>query len=268
MATIWITYAWDDNKDGDVDYIAQELTRSGLTVKLDRWNLQAGKRLWEQIASEITNPHTDAWVLYATETSLGSEACKEEFAIALDRALSKRGKDFPVIGLFPSSIENSLIPPSIRNRPYVSTTDPDWKERIKAAAENKPVSITSPILQPYALHLRDLDETPQRHLIEVRPRAGTWSPFVVAIPLNEKASVNPLVSWGPKGQYSPIGVYTQTKRHDENWYFIGGKEEATPSKSYFVRVDELPSEMIFGQDPKPQYHVVRKGHSYSAIPND
>ena len=49
MATVWITYAWADNERHDIDFIAQELQRAGATVKLDRGNLSAGKRLWEQI---------------------------------------------------------------------------------------------------------------------------------------------------------------------------------------------------------------------------
>ena len=56
MNSVWITYAWDDNKDGDVDFTAQELIRAGLDVKLDRWNLSAGKRLWEQIEAFIQDP--------------------------------------------------------------------------------------------------------------------------------------------------------------------------------------------------------------------
>ena len=57
MATIWITYAWDDNKSGDIDFIAQELEQVGLNIKLDRWNIAAGKRLWDQIANFITSPN-------------------------------------------------------------------------------------------------------------------------------------------------------------------------------------------------------------------
>jgi len=56
MATIWLTYRWDDNKDQDVDFLAHELVAAGLTVKLDRWNLGAGRRLWEQIENFIQNP--------------------------------------------------------------------------------------------------------------------------------------------------------------------------------------------------------------------
>ncbi len=32
---IWITYSWQDNKDGDVTYIAQQLQAEGLIVHLD-----------------------------------------------------------------------------------------------------------------------------------------------------------------------------------------------------------------------------------------
>ena len=110
MATIWLTYAWGDNKDQDVDYVAQELTRFGLDVKLDRWNIAAGRRLWPQIEEFIQDPRQcDASLLYASQASLGSEPCKEEFAYALDRALKSRGGAFPVIGLFPSSVDNNLI---------------------------------------------------------------------------------------------------------------------------------------------------------------
>lgn len=67
MAKIWITYAWKDNEDGDIDFIAQELKRAGLEVKLDRWQLGAGQRLWPQIEHFITAPsESDAWLFYAT----------------------------------------------------------------------------------------------------------------------------------------------------------------------------------------------------------
>jgi hypothetical protein len=49
MKTVWITYSWDDNKSNDIEFIAQELESTGLLVKMDRWNIRAGKRLWEQI---------------------------------------------------------------------------------------------------------------------------------------------------------------------------------------------------------------------------
>src|SRR5688572_20702875 len=99
MATLWITYAWKDNENRDVDFIAQELEGAGVRVKLDRWNVQAGKRLWPQIEQFIQDPaESDAWAIYATPNSLGSQPCQEEFAYALDRALRARDVEFPVIG--------------------------------------------------------------------------------------------------------------------------------------------------------------------------
>ena len=154
MATVWVTYAWSDNENGDIDFVAQELERAGLTVKLDRWNLTAGKRLWEQIDAFICDSdECDAWLLVATTNSLSSEPCKEEFAYALDRALGSRGEEFPVIALFITHTDSSLIPAGIRTRLHVSITDPDWKERIVAAAENRGLMTTRPEVQPYFIRV-------------------------------------------------------------------------------------------------------------------
>ena len=38
MATAWITYAWKDNEDQMIEFVAQELEAAGLNVKLDRWD--------------------------------------------------------------------------------------------------------------------------------------------------------------------------------------------------------------------------------------
>ncbi len=257
MSSVWITYAWDDNKDGDVDYTAQELMRSGLDVKLDRWNLSAGKRLWEQIDAFIQDPSkSDAWLLYATQASLGSEKCKEEFAWALDRALEKRGDSFPIIALFPRSVDDELIPAGIKTRLFVSITDPDWKERIVAAVEGRQASITKPQIEPYALTVHKDSE---KFVIEVRPRAGTWSPFLAAIPIDEKEAVSPSISHGPAKLIPRSSVLmstgTGTSSDGKLWIAFAGNE-ATPTQSYYIFCNKLPSILIFGiNGGQPQYQV-------------
>ena len=262
MATVWITYAWADNTDGDVDYVAQELMRAGLTVKLDRWNIQAGKRLWEQISNFIQNPsECDAWILYATQNSLGSDPCKEEFAYALDRALRSRGEIFPVIGLFPAPVDTDLIPAGIRTRLYVSITDPDWKERIKATSEGRSPSIARPIVEPYSLQVHvSQGQTVKRYFIEVRPRAGTWSPFIAAVPSAERGRVQPNITHGPRGKVPGDGgvlFWTGIGTSDDGaWYFMFAQNEATPTQSYYISCAELPSSLVFGvKDGQPQYIV-------------
>ena len=204
MNSVWITYAWEDNKYGDVDFTAQELIRAGLDVKLDRWNLNAGKRLWEQIEAFIQDPSkSNGWLLYATQASLGSEKCKEEFSWALDRALEKRGGDFPIIALFPASVDDKLIPAGIKTRLFVSTTDPDWKERIVAAIEGRQASITKLRIEPYSLTVHEKGE---EHVIEVRPRAGTWSPFLAAIPIVEKEAVSLRLMRGSTNRIPTSGI--------------------------------------------------------------
>jgi len=260
MNSIWITYAWDDNKDGDVDFAAQELVRAGLDVKLDRWNLSAGKRLWEQIEHFIQDSSlSDGWLLYATQASLGNEKCKEEFAYALDRALEKRGGDYPIIALFPASVDNEFIPAGIKTRLFVSLTDPDWKERIIAAIERRPPTITKPQVEPYALTVHQLGE---QYAIEVRPRAGTWSPFMMGILMNEKDRVSPRLHHGAANR-PPTGIimtrldgYIEGTSGDGKLWINSVANEATPTQSYYILCQHLPSFLIFGIDGgSPQYQV-------------
>ncbi|KKN71657.1 hypothetical protein LCGC14_0418850 [marine sediment metagenome] len=261
MATVWLTYAWEDNKQGDVDFTAQELQRYGLTVKLDRWNISAGRRLWEQIEGFISKPEeSDGWLLYATQASLQSQSCKEEFAYALDRALRTRGGTYPVIALFPGPIESSLIPSAIKTRLYVSLTDPDWKERVKAAVEGHAPAVNVRDLAPYYAKVHQSTARGAQWVIEVRPRAGTWSPFFAAVPLAEKGGVTPCILRGPRDRV-PVGggvlhMTGEGPSNDGAWWTLFADDEATPTQSYFVYCQQLPSILAFGVNGgQPQYKL-------------
>lgn len=250
MAKVWLTYAWDDNRHGDVDYVAQELEAAGLTVKLDRWNIAAGKRLWEQIASFIENPsESDAWLLVATANSLASEPCKEEFAYALDRALSTRGGAFPVMALFPGPVDPALVPAAVRTRLYVSLTDRDWKERIKAAAEGRPHHATRQAIEPYVVRVHSNQPGPKPFAIEMRPRAGVWAPFFAAIPMSEKDGVDPSIMNGPADLPPSCGFLMNTgsgPRSDGVWWNMVADNQASPTQSYYLGCKKLPSRLLFG----------------------
>lgn len=261
MAKLWITYAWTDNEAQDVDYLAQELGRAGLEIKLDRWNIGAGRRLWEQIERFICSANeSDAWVLVATENSLASESCKEEFAYALDRALNSRGQAFPVIGLFLSDVDNSLIPAGIRTRLFVSVTDPDWKERIVAATEGRQHAVDRPNVNPYFLKVHP-PAPPQceNYVIEVRPRAGVWAPFIAVVPLAENEELNPSIMIGPRDVPTDTGMLTNCgsgPSPDQKYWMMYAGNQATPTQSYYIWCNKLPSELIFGVNGgQPQFQV-------------
>lgn len=260
MAKLWITYAWADNKAQDVDFLAQELGRTGLEIKLDRWNIGAGRRLWEQIEHFIcSSDECDAWLLVATENSLSSEPCKEEFAYALDRALKSRGQAFPVIGLFLSDVDDSLIPAGIRTRLFVSVTDPDWKERIAAAAERRHQVVDRPNVDPYYLQIHPPKAGQESYAIEVRPRAGVWAPFIACVPLGEKEELFPSIMIGPRGIPTGAGMLTNCGNGptpDQKYWAMNAGNQATPTQSYFIWCKKLPSELIFGVNGgQPQFHL-------------
>ena len=45
MKKLWLTYAWKDNQNSDIHYIAQELEKQGIKVRIDKSEIRAGARL-------------------------------------------------------------------------------------------------------------------------------------------------------------------------------------------------------------------------------
>lgn len=259
MKKLWLTYAWKDNQDNDIDYIAQELGESGIEVRRDIWDIATGQRLWEQIEKFITDGNeSDGWAIVVTQNSLGSEPCKEELAYALDRSLKTRGAQFPIIGIFPSTVDDSLIPAAIKTRLYVSTAhDEDWKERILAALEGRKPNIQRSEFAPYGFTLHRLPEG--GFAIEMRPRSGTWSPFLCAIPLNEKDDVQPQIRRGAKGMVPDVVMLFDVREgttNDQQWWFTTCGQEATPSMSYYLFCKKLPSRIHFGKDASEHRYTV------------
>ncbi len=261
MPTILISYAWNDNAQSDVDFAAQELVRVGLKVKLNHWNIRAGKRLWEQIEHFIQEEtESDAWLIYATQNSLSSEVCKEEFSYALDQVLKRRGNNFPIIAVFPGPVDASLIPAGNRTCLNVSLTDLEWKEQVKAVTELRSPSPARPQLEPFTIHIHQGNSVAGNHLaIEVRPREGTWSPFFAAVPLSEKDHVRPHIMHGPRGQVSRDGDLFNAGEAPSNnnaWWVMFAQNEATPTQSYYIHCNDLPSRLAFGVNGgRPQFTV-------------
>jgi len=244
---IWLTYAWSDNEERDVDYVVQTLERAGLDVNLDRFHIGAGLHLWPQIEAGITAAATGGWAIYATPTSLSSPPCREEMAIALDNALHERGEDFPLIGVLPGPFERSALPALLRTRLCVSTDDPDWVERTVAAVERRRPRIELPE-QPSFVAVEHGGR--DRLILEVRPRIGEWSPFVAYAPADEVTQFSAMP--GPPGAV-PFASATGPYRTSEPildgrlWHFIEVLDPpATPRRSYYLVADARPSEVRFG----------------------
>lgn len=251
MISSWLTYAWLDNEDRDVDYVAQELKAAGINIKLDKWDLLSGSRLWEQIDSFIQDKDkSDAWLFFATENSLNNPKCMEEYYYALDRALNSRGEKFPIIAIFPSSVDKTLIPAGIKTRLYVSLADDNWKERVLSGLRGEQSIIREGTVSPFYLKVHRMvnESTEQNYAIEMRPRAGQWSPFMVLVPLGEKGGVHPNLVHGHAGSIpmaSQISISDGSSK-DGNWWYIKSSNQATPSQSFYLICKELPREIGFG----------------------
>jgi hypothetical protein len=189
------------------------------------------KRLWEQIADFISNPtRTDAWLIYATRNSLGSERCKEELYYAVDRALAARGDPFPVVALFPSAAEIDLLPPALKIRLNVSLEDPHWIERVVATAEGRQPCVDRPEIGPYSISFH---RSSSRHFVEIRPRAGVVSRFFIAVPAGEKDAIEPSIIPGPSGLIPSASCIEgprefRSETEGGTWWVMTARNQATP----------------------------------------
>jgi hypothetical protein len=254
MTTLWLTYAWKDNEDQQVDYIIAELQRAGLTVGFDRARLIPGQRLWDQLDQAISDPtRSDAWAIYVTRNSLNSEPCLEELAYALDRALRTRGQRFPVIGIFPEPLDRSIIPSAIATRLYVDLRDPDWARKVVAGANLRTPEVATEAA-PYII--QEYRENGAQ-VLEVRPRAGRWYPFMVLVPASERELLRN-VAYGPAGR-PPSACMVSTNEVDlrnlDGRHYKGTRigHAVDHLNSAYVYLWARPSELLFGPSDGPAY---------------
>ncbi len=180
---LWITYAWIDNAEGDFDYLVQQLVAAGIPALYDRIALVPGRKLWEQLAEKISSEALAGWAYLITPHSLSSQACKEELAYALDRALEAKGEEFPLIGLL-HQVSIRDVPLPLKVRLCVNLANPDWIEEVRSAIESRPprrtIHLQSPIVtRVHRPYLGDDSAT----AIEFRPRFGEITYWRIAYPV-------------------------------------------------------------------------------------
>jgi len=249
MKKLWLTYAWKDNENADIDHVIAELQRHGIDVRYDRVQLRAGRRLWDQIDAAIRDPEIRAWAMFVTENSLRSEPCQEEIAYAIDRTLRTRGGDFPLIGIFPEPLDRSIIPSAIATRLYVNLRDPLWVQRVAGGVNDQETQAVSTPPPPFGHELRTIGG---KFILEVWPRSGRWYPFGAAVPFDEASKLE-VVLQGPRGGLLPLATVIVSMKE------IG--RQGDPIKGYlihhaidllnsaYIQFSELPTRVLFG-DPK------------------
>ncbi|WP_343314889.1 toll/interleukin-1 receptor domain-containing protein [Brucella sp. BE17] len=254
VKTLWLTYAWVDNEEDDVDFVVQKLQSVGIDVRLDRTRIVAGQRLWHQIDKNILSADLDGFAIYSTRESLVSEPCQEELAIALDRVLREKGGSFPLIGIFPTPIERELIPSSIATRLYVSLKDEKWADRVSAALSNE-VGHQHAEVQPFFIKEHRIGE---HYIYEMRPRDGVWQPSVAAVLADQYDSIQFPWVWA-KGQphfNPPMWIGTEIPEsplNAERWKGYRVDQQADATQSLYVKSKERLRSIIFGCATREQF---------------
>lgn len=246
MSKLWLTYAWKDNEQDDVDHIIAELRRVGVDVSYDRVQLLAGRRLWDQIDAAIRSPEVKAWAIYVTEHSLKSEPCQEELAYALDRALRTRGSSFPLIGLFQGEFDPLLVPSALATRLCVNLHSNDWQQQVRdSLAGARSASGADPIVFGHQLH-----KVENGFVLEVWPRTGTWTPSIAVV---SEAEADLLTAFcpGPKGVLGGMVAMMCGEGRQNGFYGRTFTNPVNSAMTAHIYLSRLPKWIEFGQQGKP-----------------
>jgi hypothetical protein len=245
---LWITYAWDDDAEGDFSYLVQELNSIGVDARYDKVALIRGQGLWDQIGEQIISRGIDGWAYLLTSNSLSSNACREELRYALYRALSDKGEGFPLIGLI-HGVSISDVPPSLRVRICIDLAGSFWKEEVKSALDRRPPEIPIKAQMKYAWKIHsNFGGDPALTAIEVRPRFGqmTFWRFIIPKPAT-------IAGWGrgPAGGKGMSGPQMQIcSNPDTEWNgrpaaWFGSGDLLSPSVSAYVVFSGSPPQHIW-----------------------
>lgn len=251
---LWVSYAWADNSNGQVDLLISRL-RTHLEVGIDRANLVPGQRLWEQIAEQITKPElSDAFAVVVSGASLASQACAEEIAYALDRTLKERGRAFPIIGLLQADVRAQHLPPVLSTRLCISLTDPFWVERCVAAVQRvAPGSLGA----PRSDFLERLHRVNGADYMELTPRLFPVPNLDIVVPVGEESRLS-IIGAGPPGTvpYGSIQLHSiertsATFRDHTPAICVRWNGELSPARSLYVYVSRpSPTRLAIGSNGK------------------
>jgi hypothetical protein len=122
--------------------------------------------------------------------------------------------------------------------------------------QNCDTDIKQPADKPFHLTVHKQPSPSKGYIIEVRPKTGSWTPFVAAVPLTDKLRVNLHILPGAPGNLPSGGVlHGAGEGFTDDWAFCFAKNEATPEMSYYLYCTELPSKLLFGANKGEQFTV-------------
>lgn len=259
MKKLWLTYAWKDNEDKDIDFIIKKLDDADIEVKFDRRNLIPGQRLWQQIGGHITDPkECEAWGIVLTKNSINSEGCIEELSYALDRALTAQGSTFPIFALLHKVLPREL-PSALKIRLCIVLENNNWVDHVISAVNKTPPGfMPSEDLSQFIFQEHKIAEG---YCLEIKPRFDRISPFGIAVDYNEKESGNVT-----KGDFGPSGIIpdghvahywidSETTLTDGTHCWVwGAHNEINSTNSIFLFYKQKPRRIWFGHQQKLILH--------------
>jgi hypothetical protein len=233
MPTVWITFATEDNVDGDIDYLAQEISRCGWKTRMHPIFPAEDEKIDRLMPAFLSKPEqSDAWILYASQRALG-DGRADRIEGAMTQGLADR-PDFNSIGLVTDAQNRDL---GLSHT--IGVYDADWREKLGFALGCDLAHPSEGVLPPYVAHVNVLQGGEYRYSFECRPKIGRWESFLFAVPPEDMKRVAPKIAFAD---------VEEGFSDDAEWYYQIARRFGTAAEGYSVLLRELPSRVAFGQE--------------------
>lgn len=242
VKTVWLSSL--GSSEETVKNLISQLRTYGLEVKGHFWEDNVEKMAWAKPRGELIKPDVTLWLILASLGNLVNPSIRYGLSLLTLTVQAKRGLSFPTVVLLlkgePPLAET--LPMPLKGIDFLSLTDPGMAAKLVTR-------IHTPVKETPLEYRIDTYGNPQiGQWFEVGPMNSTWSGAMFGVAEGEIL----FQAVGPRGSLPDQSVLHYPLKGLK--LSLGAKEyiawavqnEIDPKTSYFVKVEGLPSSILFG----------------------
>jgi hypothetical protein len=240
---VWITVINKEKHEDVAKKVYQSVSRYGLGAAGHFWQDALEQMAWSNAREDLVKQETALWIIVGSRDDLSTESIRYGLSLLAIGVHSQKGHGFPmIIGLTDGNMETDDLPTPLRGAEILPASGAALGPKIAAKA-NMPVK-NVPV--DYRLDIYGVQGIGQ--WFEIGPAQGDWSGvmFGTAGGTINAHGVGPMQKLPERSilEYPMKGMTLQLG--DKEYSAWAVKNTLTASDSYYLRVNDYPSSLVFG----------------------
>ena len=242
VKTVWLSSL--GSSEETVKNLISQLQTYGLEVRGHLWEDDLEKMAWAQARDELIKPEVTLWLILASNENLFTPSVRYGLSLLAITIQAKRGLSFPIVILLTQGEASSseTLPTPLKGVDVLSLADPGMAAKLVG-------KVHSPVKEVSSEYRLDTYGMPQiGQWFEVGPMNSTWSGAMFGVAEGEIL----FQAVGPRGSLPDQSVLhyplkgLKLSLGEKEYIAWAVQNEIDPKTSYFVKVEGLPSSILFG----------------------